>query len=121
MVVPKTYNLDTRISFLIPVQHYNTFNEAIEVFETFTEVWASRKDVSTSEALKALEIGSEISVRFVVRYSDNTNRVDTRYRIQHNSKSFDITGKRAIGRNDWFEFDAVARSESTEVFEIASP
>jgi SPP1 family predicted phage head-tail adaptor len=114
-------NFDTRITILIPVISYNEFNESIETFQEFSIVWASRKDATTSESLRASEIGSKLSARFVIRWSAMSARIDTRFRIAHSGQAFDITGVRAIGRRDRIEIDAAARAESGEVFEVSSP
>jgi SPP1 family predicted phage head-tail adaptor len=113
--------LDQRIAFLIPVEGVDAFNAPVQTFETFDEVWAARKDVSTMEALRSREVGAEITARFTVRYSLLTARIDPRFRLRHDGADFDITGVRRVGRAHWIEIDARARAETAEVFETTSP
>lgn len=115
------FALDTRLTFLKPVITYNLFNEPEKEFEYFHAVWANRADVSTSESMRAQEIGAQLSVRFTVRWSEKTATVDERFRIRHDGKEFDITGVREIARQQWLEITGVVRAESSEVFEVTSP
>ena len=108
--------LNTRITFLVPSVVVNDFNESVETMTTFSEVWAKRADVSAAEALRAQEVGSELTARFTVRWSAKSALVDTRYRVSHNGSEFNISGVRAKGRRAWLEIDAVARAESSEIF-----
>jgi head-tail adaptor len=104
-----TCTLDTRITVLVPVIAVNAFNEPVETMAIFSEVWANRADVSTSESLRAQEVGAELTARFTVRWSAVMASVDPRFRIRHKDTEFNITGTRAVGRCSWIEIDAVAR------------
>lgn len=113
--------LDSRITFLIPIVFYNSFNEPEEVMGDFVEVWAKRRDVSSSESFHAQEISAELTTRFTVRWSTELSRVDSRYRILYGDREFNITGTREVGRREWMEIDAVVRSETHEEFDVTSP
>lgn len=113
--------LDSRISVMIPFVSFNTYNEPEETMEDYAELWAKKSDVSSSESFRAQEVGSEITTRFTLRWSPVSARIDTRFTIRHGGSTYNITGSREIGRGDWIEIDAVARAESSEVFEVSSP
>lgn len=109
--------LDQRITLLIPTVSYNSFNEEVRSYAPFATVWAAKHDVSTGESMRAQQLGAQLSARFTVRYSSDTSRVDAQFRIRHGTKDYEITGIRALGRNTWFEIDAVIRAESSEALE----
>ncbi len=104
-------SLDQRITFLIPAVAVNAFNEPVEIMTTFSEVWAKRSDMSTSEAIRAQEVGAELTARFTVRWSTESAQVDPSFRIRHRGEEFNIIGTREIGRREWLEVDAVARND----------
>lgn len=108
-----TGDLDHRITFLTKdVTGLDLYEEEIVEFVQGATVWAKRIDVSAGEAFKAKEVGAEITVHFVVRYSPETVAINAKDRIRlEDGLTYDITGKRELQRNRWLEFHAVARAE----------
>jgi SPP1 family predicted phage head-tail adaptor len=111
--MPEIGELDRRITIrrvsLVP----NEFNELIETWNDLATVWAKRTDASANESYRAQEVGAQISVRFVIRYSVQVADLNPLDRIAFDGREYNITrvGEPAGTRNRWREIDAVARAE----------
>jgi SPP1 family predicted phage head-tail adaptor len=89
----------------------NEFNEEIETWATFAEVWANRADVSAAESFRAQEVGAQLTTRFRIRYSATVATLNPRDRLVYAGKLYNITGVREKQRNRWLEVDCVARND----------
>jgi len=89
------------------------FNEVQDAWAAIATVWAKRHDASAGEAVRAQEVGGQITTRFTIRYSILAATIDVKDRIQFGDRSFNITAVREPTgtRNQWIEIDAVARSD----------
>lgn len=103
--------LDERIRFLRAVSTPNEFNEGVPTWSTLVEVWAARDDASASESYKAAAVDAKITARFLVRSSPETRAVTPIDRIEAAGKTYNIVAAREVKRNEWLEFDAVARAD----------
>lgn len=103
--------LDRRITIQRASVAASGYNEPVETWSDLAEVFAQRYDASGYEQYRALEVGAQISTRFKVRYSADTAAVTEKDRILFEGKIYSITSCRRIGRNQWIEFDAVARDD----------
>lgn len=114
--------LDRRVTILVSQITINAFNEPIETFAPLFEVAAMRRDVSAGEALRAQEVGADLTARFTVRWSPRMLAVDARDRIRFDGRDYNITGIRERqDRDRWIEIDAVVRAEEPVSYESGSP
>jgi head-tail adaptor len=74
-------------------------------------VWGSRSDVSDGERWRASEVQAHVSARFVVRWSPFTDAITPKDRLRVDGQTFDISGRKLVGRNDRIEFTAAARAD----------
>lgn len=87
------------------------FNEDIEAWSTLATVYAAKSDVSAGEAMRAQEVGAQLSARFTIRRSSEVSDLNERDRLVFDGNVFNITGVREIARNRWLEIDAVRRHD----------
>ena len=71
-----------------PIQDPNT-GEIIYVWTLLASVWAAKMPLSAAELLRAQQIQSQVTTRFVIRYRDD---IDAAMRIVHNGVTFNIEG-----------------------------
>lgn len=103
---------DRQISFLRSALTDDGFSQVAEYVPHGLPVWASKKDVSDAERLRASELQSNITARFVVRWSDFTADLTPKDRIVCDGREYDITGIKEIGgRRRMLEITAAARSD----------
>jgi SPP1 family predicted phage head-tail adaptor len=107
--------LDRRITIRRVAVTYNAFNEAVESWFDHATVWAQVTAVSAAEAVRAQEIGAEISLRFTLRWSAMAADIDPRDRILFDGREYNITAVRDVGRRAWREIEAVARSDGAGI------
>nr|WP_281280747.1 head-tail adaptor protein [Rhodobacter xinxiangensis] len=96
-------------------QVVTTNDDGYAEVETWSDVgsprWAKRQDVSDSEKYHAQANISELRTRFTVRSDSLTRGVTTRDRLISEGETFHIVGIKEIGRRDWLEITASARSD----------
>lgn len=109
--------LDRRITIERATTSRNGFNEPIETWGALATVYAGKADISAAEALRAQEVGAQITTRFTVRYSDITATVTPTDRISFGGRLFNITAVREKQRGRWIEIDAVARADEPMIEE----
>jgi len=92
----------------------SAFNEPVESWVILATVWASRRDASAMEGYRAMEVGSQITVRFCIRYSSEVADVNPKDRISYEGRIYNITSVREPEntRGRWIEIDAVARNDA---------
>jgi SPP1 family predicted phage head-tail adaptor len=103
--------LDRRIVIQRATTSTDEFNEPVQTWATFLMVWAGKQDVSDRERFTAHEIGAEVTARFTIRWSTQAGTIDARDRILFEGRYFDIHHAKEIGRREWIEITAAARSE----------
>lgn len=69
---------------------------------------ASFKAVSDAEKFSSSQVNSNISARFVIRYSTLYFDLNPKDRLVFDGKSYDILGVKEIVRRRWFEITAAA-------------
>ena len=104
--------LDRRITIRRAVMTPNAFNELVATWMDLATVWAGRRDASAAESYRAQEVGAQITTRFTIRWSPDVAGVDPKDRLRFEGRDYDITAVRDIGRRQWREIDAVARSDA---------
>src|SRR5262245_3002977 len=105
--------LHYRITLFRATAASNHFNEPTTTWCELTTIWAARRDASAGESYWAQEVGAEISARFTIRWSSQVADVDAHDRLVCDSREFNITAVRDVGRREWREIDAVSRSQGT--------
>lgn len=104
-------NLDRRVQFRRAAL-VDTGLSKSEVFEDFGwPVWASKVDVSDGERLRAAEQQANISARFRVRWSPFVAGITPKDRLVCDGVDYDISGLKEIGRREFREITANARSD----------
>lgn len=108
-------DLDRRITFerLDAAAGKTAYNEQREVWTPVVTVWARKNDASDGEAFRALEVGAQLTTRFLIRYSTIALTLTPKDRIRYKTDLYNITGiKEPVGtRNQWLEISAVARAD----------
>lgn len=77
-----------------------------------TEISCQKVDANDGERWRAGEVSSQITARFVVRYSTFTADITTKDRLVCGGVTYNIVGKKEVGNHRaWFEITAAARSD----------
>jgi len=98
----------------------NGLGEGVETWATLATRKAQRADVSDGEAVRAAEVGAQITTRFTIRYSSEIASLNARDRLVFEGKLYNITGVKEKQRKRWLEVSAVARNDLAAV-ETGSP
>lgn len=107
-------NLDHRITIQrVTSGAVNGFGEAAETWADLATLWASRKDVSDGEKIRAGQQASALSARFVIRSSTLGKTINTKDRISHGGAIWNIQGVKETddGRNRFIEITAARESD----------
>lgn len=108
-------DLDQRITIerLNPNAGVTDYNEPVEAWVPLATVWARKNDASDGEAFRALEVGAQLTTRFLIRYSILAATINPKDRIICKTAVYNIVGvKEPIGtRNHWLEISAVVRAD----------
>lgn len=103
--------LDRRISF----ERFTVTDDGYQSVETWAAhggaVYASKTDVSDGERMRAGEVSASLTSRFVVRSSNFTRGLTPKDRIKYKGNAFNIFGTKELGRNDYIEITAGARTD----------
>lgn len=86
-------------------------NNPVEGWTTLATVWASKHDVSDTERLRAAEVGSNLTTRFVIRHSSTVADLNTKDRLTCEGLVYNIVGVKELGRREGIEITAAARSD----------
>ena len=112
-------DLDRRIVLQRATTAPNGLGEPVETWSDLATVWASKRDMTDVERLRASEIGEVLTTRFMIRYSRQVADVDGRDRVLFDGLTYNVTGVRRLGKeegyrlNEAIEISAAARSEQT--------
>ena len=110
--------LDRRVRFLRAVLIDDGYTE-VESWEDDDgprwhgeAVFASKKDVSDGERLRASEVQATITTRFVIRWSDWAADLSPKDRLFCEGRTYDISGIKEVGeRRRWLEITAATRAD----------
>jgi len=98
--------LDRRITIERYGITYNDDNEPVEAWGEIGKRWASKKDVSDGEKIRAAEVGATVTTRFQVRWDSLTMTLTAADRIVCEGKTYDIAGTKELGRREGIEISA---------------
>ena len=102
----KAGDLDRRIAIERYSTTYNDDNEPTEGWAEIGKRWASKKDVSDGEKIRAAEVGATVTTRFQVRWDSLTRTLTAADRIVCEGKTYDIAGTKELGRREGIEISA---------------
>lgn len=110
--------LDRRVRFIRAEMIDDGYTE-VESWEVNDEprwhgeaVFASKKDVSDAERLRASEVQATITTRFVIRWSNWAAGLSPKDRLFCEGRTYDISGIKEVGdRRRWLEVTTSARSD----------
>lgn len=92
-----------------------TTDNGLEMVEAWRDcgpvIWAGRRDVSDAERATAGWIEATMASRFTVRSSSFTRELTPKDRLVCEGLTFDIVGIKQLGRRDYLEITAVARTD----------
>lgn len=93
--------LDRRITIQSPAAMANAYGENIVAWQTFATCWAQieRKPAAIEEN-SGEQIVSVNKVVFNIRYSSTTKATKSGYRINYDSKNYNILGVHEVGRQE---------------------
>lgn len=105
--------LDRRITIEQPSVSRDDYGGESLSWTTLGQYAASRNDVSDSEKYSADQVNSSIMARFVVRSTIKTRQVNSTYRLNHNSMTWEILGVKEVNdsRKRFIEITAKAQSD----------
>jgi SPP1 family predicted phage head-tail adaptor len=113
--------LDRRITIRRQAQARDAYGELVKdelghpVLEwcDMTTVWASKTDIRDAERIAAQQVGSTITSRFQIRWSERVDDLTPRDRLRYPAISgpeWNITAVKEIGRREGLEITAAARN-----------
>ena len=100
--------LDRRVTILRYSMTRNADNEPIETWSDLATVWASKKDISDGEKVRAAQIGASLSTRFQIRWSSLVADVNPKDRLRYGGRTYEIVGVKELGRRDGIEISALS-------------
>jgi SPP1 family predicted phage head-tail adaptor len=107
----KPEKLDRRVTIQRFALTRGPNNEPVETWSDLATVWASKADVSDGEKLRAAQVGSVLTTRFVCRWSSDIQDVNAKDRLRFDGKTFDVVGVKEIGRHEGIEITAARASD----------
>lgn len=103
--------LDVTVTFQRVTIERNALGEGVETWSTLATRRAQRADVSDAEALRAAEVGSQLTTRFKIRYSSEVGNLNAHDRLLFDGDTYNIVGVKVVERRRWLEVSAVRRSD----------
>ena len=100
--------LDRRIQFQRATLVDDGFQQVEQWADHGGAVWASKRDTSDGERMRAGEVSATLSARFTVRSSSFTRDLTAKDRLTYNSTTFAIFGIKENGRKKLLEITAGA-------------
>ena len=93
--------LDRRITIQSPTLTSNLYGERLESWGTFATCWAQiERKPAAVEQNSGEQIVSVNKVVFNIRYSSTTKSTRAGYRINYDSKNYNILGVHEVGRQE---------------------
>lgn len=87
----------------------------VEEWQDMTTVSASKTDIRDAERVAAQQVGSTVTSRFGIRWSERVDDITPKDRLRYpageDGREFDIKAVKEIGRREGLEITAAARSD----------
>lgn len=103
-------SLDRRVTIERAASSDDGFGQ-VETWSPLATVWASKRDISDAERIRAGSISAEITTRFRVRWWAVTATVTPKDRLVHEGRVYDIFSVKEIGRREGVEITGAARAD----------
>lgn len=104
--------LDRRISIERLSTTYNAHNEPVTAWAELAKRWASKKDVSDGEKIRAAEVGATVTTRFQVRWDSVTETLTAADRIVYDGQVYEIEGTKELERREGIEITASRQNDT---------
>lgn len=103
--------LDRRVQF----RRFSEVDDGYQVTEEWADhgspVWASKTDISDGEKWAAAQLEATVTTRFKVRWYGFTGGITPKDRLLCEGVEYRITGIKEVGRREWLEITAAARTD----------
>jgi SPP1 family predicted phage head-tail adaptor len=86
----------------------------VEEWQDMTTLWASKTDIRDAERIAAQQVGSTVTSRFVIRWSERVDDLTPRDRLRYpaaDGRDFNIVAVKELGRREGLEITAAARND----------
>jgi SPP1 family predicted phage head-tail adaptor len=84
-------------------------------WSTFLTCWASKDEKTGSESHEADRITAKDKTIWVIRYNTTSKSVDEKMVIRYDSKDYDITSVKEIGRGRFLEIESEKRTTQNAI------
>lgn len=101
-------DLDRRVTLMSPEVTKDDLGGEVTTWREVATVWASKTDVSDAERVTAAQVGTQISSRFKVRWSQTTRAVAENWRVRCDGLLYSVVHGKEIGRREGVEISAHA-------------
>lgn len=102
--------LDRRVTIERAAMTDDGFGQ-VETWSALVTTWASKRDVSDAERIRAGSVSAEITTRFWLRWRSLTASVTPKDRLVHEGRVYNIFSVKEIGRRQWIEITGAARAD----------
>lgn len=102
---------DRRITLERYGETRDEWNNPIIGWTLLSRVWGSKDDVSDTERLRAADLGSTLTTRFVIRWSKKVADLNTKDKLTCEGLEYNIIGVKELGRREYLEVTGAARSD----------
>jgi len=109
----KAGDLDHRLVPHEPVSTRDAVGGEVVNFLPRGKLFASKRDVSDAERVRAMQEGATITTRFQVRWSSLTASISAGWRVKCDGVLYAVTGVKEIGRRVGREITATALADET--------
>lgn len=100
--------LDRRVQFMRVTISTGSFGAEQVWSDHGAPVWASKRDISDAERLRAAQADASITTRFVVRWSAFAAGITPADALVCEGRTYNIRGLKEVGRRVWVEITAEA-------------
>ena len=104
-------SLDRRIALQRATITRDEYNAEVSTWATFATRAASYEPVPDGEKFRAGERASEISARFVIRWSQAVKDTSPKDQLIFDGRTYAVTRVKEIGRREGLEITAVGRDD----------
>jgi SPP1 family predicted phage head-tail adaptor len=83
----------------------------VEEWQDMTSVAAVKTDIRDAERVAAQQVGSTVTSRFVIRWSERVDDLTPRDRLVERGREYNIVGLKELGFHQELEITAAARND----------
>ena len=101
-------DLNRRAMLMAPATETDDLGGEVTVWAEVGQVWAQKTEISDAERVRAAQIGTAITTRFVVRWSSLTRQIAENWRIRCDGALHSVVHPKEIGFREGVEITANA-------------